>query len=133
MLQELRFIAEENLGDRWRKKQGNALLLNGVVLDTLLQLSRKVHSPVISVENPQNSWQYTTPVSKLIASPGWHKRTVDHCSNLDVHDVLKVSLASKGQQEVICTARRVRPLHEIPVKALRERHKSNNNQSQTLS
>ena len=40
---------------------------------------------------------------------------VDHGSDLHVHDVLKLSLASKGQQMMVSAAKRVKPLNDRPV------------------
>ena len=60
--------------------------LNDIVLTVLRDVSRKVYSPVISIENPQNLWQYLDPVKALLNVPGWHKHTADHCSNLAPED-----------------------------------------------
>ena len=53
--------------------------LNTNLFNVLRQASVHCYCMAISIENPVCIWQYMPFVRQLLNSPGWFKRTADHC------------------------------------------------------
>jgi hypothetical protein len=58
-------------------KEHDRLLRN--LCEILHEVAQRTFSTVLSIENPDCSFQFQRPVLRLLGRAGWQKRTADHC------------------------------------------------------